>query len=351
MPSEPNTPVTPVTPDPNAKTPTNPAPDPKATPDPNAKPDTPPMFKIKVNGQERLVTQDELLKMAEKSGGAEEAFRRAAEAEKNAAQALHLQTLLQASRDASKTIDQRVDAMSEIAILQGEDPAIVAQQAAELKVQLAGGATPPSKGNKGNGAEPVPPKPLTLADQPAEVQEAVAAVREQKLAAHRQKIYEVTQNSVEADQIVATLNAEDKAYLVQQAKNEVQRRVVAEGEGFGPELVAAVIQGLRPLASKLLAASKPAPAPAGDDTLAALAQTYPELMGSLPMMAGTVKPDPNAPKFTRTDSGRTEMSVGGRRVVVDTESPDFNANFMEAVAFHKRVLDAKAKAGEGALNR
>ena len=202
----------------------------------------PKTYEVKVGGVTRLVTAEELVKGYEKAGGADETFRKASDLRKQNAEAIQMYDLVQKTKDESATIQDRMQATQQLAVMFGQSPEEAAQAVEEIAKQNAGMDT-------GAGQAEEPPAFDTSRLPPA-IQDDLRFAHEQRLAQTRNKIWDSVENSVDKDGVLGKLGAEDRIVLKELAKEKVKSRVVADGEEFGPDMVVAVLQELRPVGAR-----------------------------------------------------------------------------------------------------
>lgn len=347
-------------PDPNAPvsstgTPPNPVQPPGSTAAPAPAPtQTPGTVKVVVNGTERLVTQDELVKAYEKVSGADEAFRKAAKLREEAAQGVRVAELFGTIKDESKPVEARLQAYNELAVQMGQ-PTVTLD---ELQAAATTGAAPAPKGGKGSGrgaGQPETPQPIQTTQLPPDVQQELAYSRQKRLEEAREQIFRGVEKSVDTDPEIGKIqDVASRAKFHELAKREVQRRVVLGGlQDVTPELVAEVLQELRPLAASIRKAES-----AADPELAAATATDGQVapdaltaLGGLPGVAGIGGPGLQAGATAQGGNGAT---AGGAGKPVPITSTDWAADFSAAVAREARRLQAREAAaakGASALTR
>lgn len=350
---------------------------PAAPATPPAAAPTGPTFTITVNGQPRTLTQEEMLNLANKGLAADEKFQEAAAMRKANEAANRQYELTQRTQDASLPIPQRLAAARELALAMGADPAPIDQALAAYHANpdavpsLPASPSQPQPQGAGPHHTPtgatVPPRPLTVDQLPPEVREELAEARTYRMERERQKIFTSVEKAVDSDAVVGTLKDAGEAgmkaiqTLQTLAKNEVQRRVVALGQKFGPELVAEVLQDTcRPMAEMLGKSMPPQTEP--DDGAGILTPEEAMLQGlpgnvlgdaALSAVGATpsVRPPAAVPAGTPASGNRGTPGVGGQATQPSIlQESAWVDDFTRSVQARLRQMNAAAR-GKSALNR
>jgi DNA-binding MarR family transcriptional regulator len=240
---EPNNP----NPDPNPDHNPTPDPDPKPDPKPEPKPKSDDLVTIKVNGEDKSVTYDELVKMAEKSGGADETFRKAAATRKSGERGVKIATLIDqisSSEDGPSQAD-----ISELAGLLGVDSSDLVD-ALDTKEPTSTTKTSSVEANKSK-------KKVSLEDLDPATQEILKDAQKQQFAKIVEGIKEEAKKGVDKDETLAKIvkGAGDgkndvHQVLIDMVYKDIQRRVQAGGQ-YGPEMVSDAVLSTRTAINKL----------------------------------------------------------------------------------------------------
>jgi hypothetical protein len=278
-----------------------------------------------VNGVKRLVTLDELRQGYEKATGADERFNQAAAIRQEASSGIRIQDAITTMRNESLDVNARVAAAREIATMLGTTPqefdALVAQARTET------GAASPAP------APAAAPRKLSTEDLPEDVQEVMREVNAQKLARRREEIFTSTDNAVAKDEILGKMDTDVRDTLTRMARNEVQRRVVALGQTFSPDLLKEVVQELRGF-SKMI--GKPTAAKPEDDAVSAeLAR-----MGLVNLGGAGGTPAVSDTAALQAGQAATPGASGdpSKPNRLSVNDPNWSKDFMSKVSDHMRRL-------------
>ena len=226
------------------------APEGTPTPTPVATPPAtqPAGFSITVNGEKRTVSQDELVKMAEKAAGADEKFRQAAEDRRQAAAATRALEILKGI--GTGQVD--ANALNELSGVVGVDPSRL--QGLLNKPAASAAAADDDDDNAGDDV----PLVVTRDKLDPQTQGLLDWAQKQMLQNKRDEIKQEVKNSVDKDEVLATLLkvvpegqlSEMKETLFDMVFKDVQRSILAEKQ-YGPETITAAVQRVRALVKKL----------------------------------------------------------------------------------------------------
>jgi len=222
--------------------------DAKATADAKARAD---LINIKIDGEERGVSLDELKKMAEKSGGADERFRKASEKEKAAVRGLRIETLFKSLSEVEE-IDE--DSAKELAGLLGID---LTEFLTTLK-ELSGGDEEEAPGKKGKVKGSAEVKKIGFDDLSPELRLAAEAAQKGEFDKTVDLVKKNCKEALDKDEILGKMimemadtddkNSEKvsdiKDTLTEMVFEDVQRRILAR-EQYGPELIESSLQRAR----------------------------------------------------------------------------------------------------------
>jgi len=307
---------------------------------------------VTYDGRTYTKTIEELVKDAEKAGGADEKFRKAAELRNQATTEAQIGQLVLTMRDESKPMEERLDAMRKFGVLLGDDPAAVEQsiqqylQTAQVQSQQGPqgqqGASGNTKGQGGQGGL----GNIDLSKLPPEVQEAVKFAQEAQAERDRQAIYEVIEKGVDTDPILGKLPVESpgegqpspRDKIKDLAKREVAYRVLVLGEDFGPKLVGDVLQELRTLPNLFTKPDTPAEGRVRLELPREAVHEYPELLSLGGVVGGSPPLQAGAP-------GAGGGSESGRPVY-DPTDPNWMDSFLNDVRRHMNErLSPSGKSG------
>jgi hypothetical protein len=192
-------------------------------------------------GERRIVTVDDLKKGYEKSSGADESFRQAADLRKQAARGIRLQDL--ADRGSRGELNE--SELTEFAGMMGLSPGQFMQGDASSDEEEEAPARTRS---------PSPARAVREEDLDPALRGRLQMAHEQAIAQRRKEIEAETFGTVDKDQILSKLvggDADRKETVQSLVYNEVQRRVLVLGEPYGPELLARAVQTVRPVVERL----------------------------------------------------------------------------------------------------
>jgi hypothetical protein len=218
----------------------------------------PETYQVKVNGEMRDMTLDELKENASKAAGADEKFRIAAEKEKAGTKGLELAKAFEKVNSGEFTAAD----VRHLAELTGQDPdEAVATYTANLKKAEEDDKktqTPPA------GA---PPRKLEMKDLPEDVQETIGLAREAQIADAEKKIKEMVSEAVDKDEFLGKIVIEApeesqtgiKEAITSMVQRDVRAKILASPstkEKFGAEMIRNSIQMARAEVKKLGIPSK-----------------------------------------------------------------------------------------------
>ena len=207
--------------------------------DPDPKPKEDAKYTVKVDGQDRTFTLDELKEAAGKSAGADVRFEQAAEMRKTAAKGTRLLELADELRDDTNPPTEKTN---EFLNLLGLDPSKVAS------------TTP--KGNSSSSLEAG--KKVGFEGVDSRIQAAVKAIEEKDLNDIRESVEDETRKGVDKDDILGKMvgrvpedkRNEVKNALYDMAIQDVRDRIFS-GQMYGPEMLQSSLQRVRALVEKL----------------------------------------------------------------------------------------------------
>ena len=210
--------------------------------------------RVKIDGEERVLTLDEVAQLAAQAGGAQSRMQKAADTmkaakklEQDAGQAMQVMNMIEAVKDGSQPIEARKAAAVQLGQLFGADPAEIVQA-----IQSDNG----QGGDVGGRGKPAAaPAPITLDALPPELQELVAEARANRAQKYRGEIFGIADKAIDSDPVLGKLQGVRRQFFKELARNEVQRRVVAEQQPLSDELYLSVAQWLRTKAAAIFAGS------------------------------------------------------------------------------------------------
>ena len=207
----------------------------------------PESYTIKVNGEERTATAEELVKMAEKSAGADQRFQDAADLRKTAERGIRIDELLTKVAEADTP---NTDEVKELAKLM--------KVPMDAMVDILKPDKTVPKGNR-QADEDTTQRPVALEDMDSEVQQLLGVARQQQIDDAGKQIKQTVKDYVDKDtslgKIVGSISDTEKseklkATINDMVFNDVQRKILASGQ-YGAEMVEESIQRIRTVLTKL----------------------------------------------------------------------------------------------------
>lgn len=230
----------PGSPDPNNPNPADPGAA-KAGGGGGAKADT---HVVKIAGEERTLSTEELIELASKSAGADQVFREAAEMRKGAEKSIRRDELIKSISD-SETINE--SEVRELAAILGVDPD---EFLAELQSDDGSKPAKPTK-NTSNMSKAELDKYFQeeFGASPAEVKAILEHSQHRHVQDARREIREISDKAVDKDSIIGKMIVgEDKDEVLSTVKEMVLDdvlRKIKDGGSFGAELVQECVQRVR----------------------------------------------------------------------------------------------------------
>jgi len=205
-------------------------------------------YNLKISGEERQVTLDEMKEMASRSGGADKKFRDAAESLKKAEKWGTVGDLFTKISDPNNPPAK--EEVAQLAALLGLDPKALLSILAEEE------GNNENTGSKNKGKEkPAGDKKLDVKDLPDEVQAVLQGAKKSQIEAAIAEVKSDVGEALDKDEIIGKMvvAGDDtsglKNALSEMIFEDVQRRILA-GEQYGPELVKTSVQKARTRLSK-----------------------------------------------------------------------------------------------------
>ena len=202
-------------------------------------------YAVKIDGEDRNLSIDELKNLASKSGGADKRFTEAAAATKAAERGTRIETLVKSisNNDAPAEADVR-----ELAGLLEIEPA-------EFMQYLKEGDPPQKADKKTTGTDFNAEFQKQMGATPAEVRAVLEHSQQRHVNDARQEIREISDKAVDKDEIIGKMIVgDDKDEVVAAVKDMVAEdvlRKIQDGKPFGAELVTASVQMVRSKLTKL----------------------------------------------------------------------------------------------------
>jgi hypothetical protein len=219
-----------------------PKPEPKPEPEPEPKPET---HTIKIDGEDVVLTIDELKERASKASGADKRFQEAATATKAAERGTRIETLVKSisKEDTPSEADVR-----ELAGLLEIEPT-------EFMQYLKEGDNKPEPASKTTKTDFNEEFQKQMGASPAEVRAVLEHSQSRHVNDARKEIREISDKAVDKDEIIGKMIVgEDKNDVLAAVKDMVAEdvlRKIQDGKTFGAELVSATVQMVRSKLTKL----------------------------------------------------------------------------------------------------
>ena len=212
---------------------------------------------LKIDGTERTVTKDELIKMAEKAGGADMKFQKAAEMKKEAEKGLRALQLMQNVQQGGEDVSDTD--LAELAGMMGIDPKELVDKG--VAVPAAPAKTPGVSEALAEAFDEICNKKFGMPAR--DVADTLLLSRHGQVKDAEKMIESSAKEVVDKDEILGKIVSNDKEAgeaLVDVVKEEVQKRI-RDGETFGPELLGKAVQRARTLVKKFGISNGRAPNP------------------------------------------------------------------------------------------
>ena len=202
-------------------------------------------YTIKIDGEERNLSIEELKTLASKSGGADKRFNEAAEAKKAAERGIRIEELTKSI----STSDNPSEAdIREYAGLIGVDPA-------EFMQYLKEGDPDPKPASKATTSDFNKQFQEVMGASPAEVKAILEFSQQRHVNDARKEIREISDKAVDKDEIIGKMIVgEDRDEVLAAVKDMVAEdvlRKIQDGKPFGAEMVSATVQRVRSQLTKL----------------------------------------------------------------------------------------------------
>ncbi len=202
-------------------------------------------YAVKIDGEDRNLSIDELKTLASKSGGADKRFNDAATATKTAERGLRIETLVEAITGEDAPLEADV---KELAGLLKIEPA-------EFMASLKEGDPDPKTTPKTTSADFNAEFQKVMGASPAEVKAVLDFSQQRHVNDARKEIREISDKAVDKDEIIdKMIVGEDSKEILTEDKNMVAEdvlRKIQDGKPFGAELVTATVQMVRSKLTKL----------------------------------------------------------------------------------------------------
>ncbi len=217
-------------------------------PEPKTEPKTEPKVEthtVKIDGEDRNLSLDELKELASKAGGADKRFQEASEATKAAEHGIRVETLVKtiSGTDSPSEADVR-----ELAGLLEIDPK-------EFMQTLKEGDPPQSGPEKETSPDFEAEFKKQMGSSPAEVRAILEHSSTRHVSDARKEIREISDKAVDKDEIIGKMIVgEDEDDVVLAVKDMVAEdvlRKIQDGLPFGADMVTASVQRVRSQLTKL----------------------------------------------------------------------------------------------------
>ena len=213
-------------------------------------------YEIKVDGESRNVTLDELKELASKAGGADEKFRLASELKKQGETGIRTAELIK-SLDAAESPNETE--VKELAVLLG-------MEAGEIMSGLKTSAEEDEKKSaEGLSKEQTIEALKALGIDPEELKATQAYSKQRHIADARKELREISDQAVDKDEVFGKMiigeHKEDRLSVIKDLVSEDYFGKIEHGETHGAELLAASIQKVRAHLVRFGISSKPDLAP------------------------------------------------------------------------------------------
>ena len=222
-----------------------PTPNPEPKPDPNAEPEPKKeeTYAVKIDGEDRNLSIEELKTLATKSAGADKRFNEASEATKAAERGLRIETLTKTLAENPTEAD-----IKEYAGLVGVDPT-------EFMHYLKEGDPSQKPASKATDVDFNDEFKKQMGASPAEVRAILEHSSSRHVNDARKEIRDISDLAVDKDEIIGKMIVgEDNKEVLTEVKNMVAEdvlRKIQDGKTFGAELVTASVQRVRSQMTKL----------------------------------------------------------------------------------------------------
>jgi DNA-binding protein Fis len=221
---------------------------PPAQPLQPSQPSQPQSFTLKVGGQDRQVTQAELIEMATKSAGADAKFEEAARVRKEAQKGLRVMEILGGLKEEQ---DLNPAVVYELYGLLGMDPS----QAAQL---FEGGTMTPPKQTTPAPAANLPGSLIKPEQLSPEIRASLDYAEKMELQNVRENMRKSTREAVDKDEVLGKIMKELDGKDREQIRNELYEMAIEEvdrsvlmGQPFGADSTRAAVQKLRARISRI----------------------------------------------------------------------------------------------------
>ena len=210
----------------------------KTTPEPTT-------HKLTIDGEEKILSTAELVKLAEKSGGADVRFQAAAEASKAAERGVRVETLVKSISTSDAPTEAEV---RELAGLLEIEPSEFMEYLKE--------SDPPNKSDtKGANTDFNTEFQKQMGATPAEVKAILEFSQTRHVNDARKEIREISDLAVDKDTIIGKMivgeDSDDVKVAVKDMVAEDVLRKIQDGKPVGAEMVAASVQRVRSQLTKL----------------------------------------------------------------------------------------------------
>lgn len=213
-------------------------------------------YTIKVGGENRNLTLEELKQLASKSAGADSKFQDASELRKQAEDGLRMKDLIGRLSDSEHEPTELE--VKELAGMIGVDPNEFAQY---LKEGDTDGKTKKTDTTDTTGKIDKQSLVEALGFDPAEAKAILDYSKQRHIDSARQQIKETSDNAVDKDEIFGKMvigeNGKDRLAVIKDLVAEDVLRRIQDGVPFGAELVAASVQKIRAHLTKFGIPNKP----------------------------------------------------------------------------------------------
>jgi len=202
-------------------------------------------YDLKVNGEVRRVTLDEMKDLASKSAGAEAKFRDAAEIKKTAEKGLRISKLVESLSNNPTEADTK-----ELAVLLGVDPGELMNDLREITNE-EGDDKDHGKATRQQGIskEMLAAALMEMGLNPEEIRNNSEYIQLERIERAKKEIRSVTDTAVDKDGILAKMivgdNEDVRRSIFKDRVAEDVLRKIQDGVPYGADMVAASIQKIR----------------------------------------------------------------------------------------------------------
>ncbi len=211
--------------------------------DASNKPET---YQVKIDGEDRSLSLDEIKELASKSGGADKRFNEAAEASKAAERGIRVETLVKVISGTEKPSDADIRELAGLLEINPQD----------FMNQLHQDADPAPKGTKKDTDMDFNAKfQEAMGATPAEVRAILEFSQTRHVGSARQEIREISDKAVDKDEIFGKMvigkDKDDIKLTIKDMVAEDVLKKIQDGVPFGAKVVTEAVQRVRATLIKL----------------------------------------------------------------------------------------------------